>query len=409
MKNKKFQFLYITREKHPTYRVDLTQLFSNGIAKKGHHIDWHMDSVDSSQQAATTDTEGFFLSQTSSKKGVILKVLNKLFILLHTFKVFKLVANNAYDFVQVRDKVFIGIIASIAARRKKIPFYYWLSFPHAESDILRSKDYKWSKNPLKKLFLYCRGRISHFTLYKLVLPRADFIFVQSDRMLEDLTKEGVPVEKMMPVPMGINLADVDLAAPKAIDPELKDRKMMIYLGTMIYERRIDFLLDMLPDVIEQFPNVLLLLVGSASDQEMDFLKNKVAELGIEDNVLFTGFIPMEKGWEYIRNSAIGLSPFRPSPILDSTSPTKLVEYMAWGIPVVANTHPDQSVVIGESGAGYAIDYTPEAFSKACLLLLKDPLEAERMGGLGVSYVKHNRSYEYLVNKLEDKYLDLLNK
>lgn len=350
--------------------------------------------------------EQVFLSNVSTKKGFFSKVLNKWYSFLHALKIFKMVANNEYDFVQVRDKVFIALIVLIATRRKKIPFYYWLSFPHVEADVIRSYD-DHGLPLLKRAFFYVRGKISGFILYRIVLLNADFVFVQSTKMLEDLTKKGLQPERMMPVPMGVNLDNIRLSSEWVIPSDLKSKEVLVYLGTMVYERRIDFLLEMLPKVLARFPDVILLLVGDASDKEMNFLKQRALELGIQKSVYFTGFVPMAEAWAYVKNAKIGLSPFKPCLILDSTSPTKLVEYMACSIPVVANTHPDQSEVINKSGAGFAVDYTPEAFSEACITILSDPEKAKSMGEAGVLYVEKNRVYSSLSTKLERKYLQLL--
>jgi hypothetical protein len=40
--------------------------------------------------------------------------------------------------------------------------------------------------------------------------------------------------------------------------------------------------------------------------------------------------------------------------LNPASPTKLVEYMALGKAVVANDHPDQRMVLEQSGAGICV-------------------------------------------------------
>lgn len=406
-------FFYVTREKHPSFRVDLSELFSKGMAqKKHHHIDWHMQSLkeSNSEELQLNEYENVFLGKYLGDGGLLTRVLNKLYALGHDFKILNFVKKGDYDFVQVRDKVFAAIIGLIAARRKKIPFYYWLSFPHAEADVVRSSDpYMLISRPMRWFYLL-RGKLSIFILYKFIFPRADFIFVQSDRMLADIEKYGIDRNKMMPVPMGVNFEHMQNTNKVLInDDRLIGKKVLMYLGTMARDRRIEFLVEMMPQILEQVPNSVLLLVGDATSKDMDFIKGKVNELNLKGKVVFTGFIPMEQGWAYIRASDVCISPFRPSPILDSTSPTKLIEYMSWGVPVVANKHPDQSKVINESGAGYAVDYDIDSFAEACLSLLMHPQEAKKMGALGVEYVKDHRTYDILMDDVESKYIDLLNK
>ena len=85
----------------------------------------------------------------------------------------------------------------------------------------------------------------------------------------------------------------------------------------------------------------------------------------------------------------------------------VVEYLAMKKPVVANTHPDQSKVLDESNAGYAVDYTIEAFAEASIKLLENNILAREMGERGYEYVLKNRAYDVIGQKLFSKYEDLL--
>ena len=404
------KFLYITKEKYPTYRVDLTELFSVFLIQKGYSIDWHMNSTEANsfKNKKSQPNENFILSDFDKGSSLKTKIKNRLNWLVHDFAINKSVKSNNYDFIQVRDTIFSALIALYIARRQRIPFFYWLSFPHSEAEIYRVGDMKGFKALPKALFHLTRGYVSKFLLYNLIMKKADFVFVQSDRMLQDMVSRGIGESKMYPVPMGINISEIKISDNyQNIKSELENTKPLIYLGTMVRERRIEILIEMMPKILSQFPDAVLLLVGDAPKSDMKYLKNKTIELGVSENVIFTGFIPMEKAWHYVRASVIGLSPFRPSPILDSTSPTKLVEYMALEKPVVANNHPDQTKVINESMAGYVVDYDSNSFADACIKLLKDPENSLKMGKLGLEYVRSNRTYEIISEKLIAKYCELL--
>lgn len=411
-KNTKRQtkFFYTVREKHPTYRVDLTELFSNGIVHKGFAIDWHMRSNDAAkpEHIHLNENESVYTSSKPSSNGVIARLLYTFFSFVHDLKAYKIFMQGDYDFVQIRDKVIVVFWLYWAAKKKSVPMYYWLSFPHYEADISRAKEIKKITRYPAKVFYYVRGSFLNFFLYRFVLKKADFIFVQSDQMLKDLASQGVPENKMLPVPMGVNLHSIPSYEIRPGTPQLpEDKKVLLYLGTMIGERRIDFLIEMMPKILASHPDALLLLVGDAPKKDMDFLKSRVKELNIEASVSFTGFVPMEKAWRYVQESYLGLSPFRPTPILNSASPTKLNEYMACSIPVVANHHPDQTKVINESGGGFAVEYNTDAFAQACIELLDKPEMAKKMGIKGRKYAEEVRAYEAITESVFKKYVELL--
>ena len=101
------------------------------------------------------------------------------------------------------------------------------------------------------------------------------------------------------------------------------------------------------------PTARLYVVGRGDDPEDEtFLESEAARLGLQSSVVFVGQLPQAQALRYVREADVCVSPFYPTPVLRSTSPTKLVEYMAMGKAVVANDHPEQKRVIEESGAGH---------------------------------------------------------
>ena len=78
---------------------------------------------------------------------------------------------------------------------------------------------------------------------------------------------------------------------------------------------------------------------------------------------FTDFLPREAAWQRLAEADVCVSPIRPSPTFDVSSPTKILEYMALGKPSVANDQPDQQRVLEESWAGIAVAWAQKAFAE----------------------------------------------
>jgi len=89
------------------------------------------------------------------------------------------------------------------------------------------------------------------------------------------------------------------------------------------------------------------------------------------------------------------------------SPTKLLEYMLFSRPVVANDQPDQRLVIEESGGGYCTPYDAAAFADAIVRLLEEPDRAREMGLRGFEYVRRRRSYRSIADAVESCYRRLV--
>ena len=123
-------------------------------------------------------------------------------------------------------------------------------------------------------------------------------------------------------------------------------------------------------------------MGGENQADIDFLRDEALRLGLAERIVFTGPLPRDQAFAYVRAADVCLSPIHPNPILDVASPTKLVEYMAVAKPVVANEHPEQVQVIAASGGGVIVPWAAERFASAVIELLQDPGARRRDGAQG---------------------------
>jgi glycosyltransferase involved in cell wall biosynthesis len=228
-------------------------------------------------------------------------------------------------------------------------------------------------------------------------------------MREDVAAEGIAIGQMTPVPMGADMEHIArLAVVPSSDPRLTGKRVVVYLGTLDRTRRIDFLFEVVQKVLPRFPDLLLVLAGEAPEEiDRIWLNERAMELGVDHAVLKTGWLPTEQAWKYVKAAEIGLSPFRPSYLLDSASPTKAVEYLALGIPAIANDQPDQAKVLGESRAGICVPYSVDDFADAIMTILQNPQLAADMSERGPVYVRACRSYDTLGRMVAGKYRELI--
>ncbi|GAG81994.1 unnamed protein product, partial [marine sediment metagenome] len=112
--------------------------------------------------------------------------------------------------------------------------------------------------------------------------------------------------------------------------------------------------------------------------------------------------------KYICLSDIGLSPIVPSDNYIMSSPTKVMEYLACGIPVVGNREIlDMRDIICESKGGILVDFDAESFADGMKALARNNQMKLNMGEDGRKWVINNRSYIEIANKLEKKYYKIL--
>jgi glycosyltransferase involved in cell wall biosynthesis len=404
------RMLVFVGDPFPAFRSDVEVLFGRELLARGHQIDFVMQAARDTETTGARSWHGrtVWVGATDSGNTFLPRLRRQCLAVCHDFRSLGRVSAHDYDAVQVRDKFLIAAVLSLLARRRGLKFFYWLSFPLPESELLRVRE-RTARYPLMS---FVRGVVFGWLLYRWILPHCDHAFVQSEQMRRDIAAHGIDARKLTPVPMGIAASDVQAPRPSA-RPEHEPRKSTLtlaYLGTLNPQRRLEMLVDMLAALRQAGLAVRLLMVGGDSE-ELDGrarLEHRATQLGVSEHMEITGFLPREVALARMRSADVGLSPFFPTPVLRSTSPTKLVEYLALGLPVVANTHPEQRRVLSDSRAGVCVPWGAHYFARGVAWLAgRTAAERERMGERGRQWVLAHRVYGKIADELEDKYLQLL--
>jgi glycosyltransferase involved in cell wall biosynthesis len=401
----KFRLLVISSDPYPPTRVDVAVLFGEELAGRGHKIDWILQSEAHCTRSFVTSWAGgrAWVAAANHRPSLASRIHKHLAGIWNDARVFGLLKGDEYDGVEVKDKFISAVFAWLAARIHGKKFIYWLSYPFPEEYLRRSSDGT-ARYPL----LYrIRGATFSFLLYKMLLRAADHVFVQSDEMRREIGRKGIALEKMTAVPMGIKVPQfAESGADRKVIPA--DVRSFLYLGSLSRSRYIDFLLRVLVRVCVEIPDARLYLVGKAEDAEdEEFLKQEAKRLGVGASVVFVGQLPQAKALQYVRDADVCVSPLYPTPVFNVASPTKLVEYMAMGKAVVANTHPDQQFLIEESGGGYCVPYEEEAFAQAIIALLRAPDMARMMGERGKRFALTHRTYGTIADVVERQMISIL--
>jgi glycosyltransferase involved in cell wall biosynthesis len=404
---RRLRLLVVSSDTFPPTRVDLVVLFGAELAGRGHEIDLIVQSEAACPRPYVTRWQGgrAWVGATDLGDSLPRRLRKHAFGIANDWRLFSRLRAERYDAVEVKDKFLSGVLALLARRWYRVRFIYWLSYPFPEHYLLLARE----SGAGRRILYTLRGLAFKWLLYRWLLPAADHVFVQSEQMRLDVAAQGIPMHKMTAVPMGVR---VDLCAPPGAS---QDRRVLpagvpcvLYLGTLNRVRRLDFLIRAFAAVRAAVPAALLYVVGQGDHpQDQAFLADEVARLDLQSAVVFVGQLPQAQALAYVREADVCTSPFYPTPVLQSTSPTKLVEYMALGKAVVANDHPEQKRVIEESGAGICVPYAEQPFAAAIVRLLEEPETARRMGESGRRYVIEQRSYAVIADRVERRLFEIV--
>ncbi len=406
MPKKNLHLLYLTAEQWPTFRPDVTALFGKYLPRHGVTCDLVTERDIGSTGKPKTPWGGGNKLLCDVPRNRAGQYLVKFW---HNMRVLITLDAKKYDAIQVRDMTVTAFVGLVVAHFKRIKFYYWLSYPQSEGQINRAKA-RGLKGGMRYWFPLLQGSFGKWLLYRIVLPNADHIFVQSRQMQIDIARHGIPMFKMTPVPMGVDIELLNLEEIKPVeDSRLVGKRVVAYLGTLDRVRQIEILFQMLAIIRQQIPNILLVLVGDTQDAaHRDWLKLEAERTGVAENVLWTGWLTSSKAWSYICTAEVGLSPIPRGYLLDMSSPTKAVEYMALELPVVVNDNPDQAQVIAESGGGLCVAFQAVAFADGLIKLLCDSTLKQEMGTKGREYVTKVRGYDSIAHSVAEAYFSRFN-
>jgi len=404
-KFRKKNILFNTSDPYPPFRVDITILFGEEMVSRGHNIDWLFQSKHPCKKSYKDFWKGgkAWVAKTGHGSGVKGKLEKHLLNIINDSRTFILPSYKKYDFIQVKDKFLAAIFAIISCKIYRLKFFYWLSYPYPEAWIFegKKKSVKW---PTIRLI---RGYFSKLMLYKVILVLADHIFVQSNKMKRDISVKGIPKNKMTVVQMGIAKEQIHDIFEET-DISNGNKKIVLYLGKFFKIRKLEFLIRMFQKVLEVVPDAKFYFIGDGEDISVDqMLKDEAKKLKIEKNILFTGYVPLNDALKYVRNATVCVSSYYPTFVLNSTSPTKVIEYMAMGKAVVGNDHPEQKTLITESCGGICVPYDENEFAKAVVKLLQNPEMAAEMGQRGKLYILKHRTYPVIADILEQAYEKIL--
>lgn len=388
---------YSVTDPFPAYRVDLAELFAVELPKLGIDVEWFMAAP-----LAPAPKKHQFQGQVVRHPSVAAGLRRKLaYWWVDAREILRLVGRRDVSAIQCRDKYWASLVAIVVCKISGKPFFYWCSYPFPEHDAEVAQ----LKTGRARQLGLLKAAVRSWLLYKMILPSARHVFVQSEQMRRDMCERGVEFQRMTPVPMGVSATLLDTA--EQMRAEVVPGRV-IYLGTLGAVRRLKMVIEAFALVAEQIPESSLWLVGDgdvAADRAA--LEALVGAMGLVDRVHFTGFLPLAQAQSLLATAAVCLSPIYPSPVLNVASPTKLVEYLAFGRPVVCNDHPEQSEILSATGAGLCVPWSASDFADAIVKLLTDPAGAERAGAEGPQWVRRHRVYPVIAREVASVYRALL--
>lgn len=177
---------------------------------------------------------------------------------------------------------------------------------------------------------------------EVAFKQASIISVISDAVRDDLLRRGIPGDKILVNPNGVDLtvyAPMEISRRRLLRKELgfsETDRVVGFIGTFGGWHGIEVLAEALPQICRREQNTRFLLIGDGNFKYL--IDESIRKYGLESRVICTGRVAHARGAELLGTCDIYASPHS-SHMVDSRffgSPTKLFEYMAMGGGIVGS-------------------------------------------------------------------------
>ena len=290
----------------------------------------------------------------------------------YSFKAVNKIKEWDLDVIHTQTEFGIGTYARVIGRQFGIPVVHTYHTMYEDYVYYITKGHFDTSS--KKIVEYITKFYCDKTIKELIVPT---------KKTYDLFKEKYKFDRNVHIiPTGINVENfykenVDWNKVESLKKKLnisKEDKTLLFLGRIAKEKNIDFLIDNHVDILKEYPNCKLIIVGDGPDLEeyKDLCKKK----GIQDNVIFTGKVPWTDTKLYYNMVDIFVTASK-----TETQGLTVVEAMAASKPVVAIDDESFNTTVIDDLTGYLFN-TNKEYKEKIKSLLKDDELIVKMGNQG---------------------------
>lgn len=198
---------------------------------------------------------------------------------------------------------------------------------------------------------------------------------------------ALPQNRTLLIPQGTNLPP---APNSTIAPSHKvDAPTVLFIGKMDYFPNLDAAKWFCKNVLGLLPEVKLRIVGPVSDSGRESLQHfaRVEVLGRVDSLA-----------DAAAGCAIAIAPMR----VATGMQTKVLDYLALGLPTVASPIATRGLPVEPTVAGITMANSPEEWAQSIRDLLGSAEQRERLRTQGLQYVSEWHDWKVIGKKLSDR-------
>lgn len=236
------------------------------------------------------------------------------------------------------------------------------------------------------------------------LEKATVIHVASEYERNNILSLGFNVSTKV-VPRGLDLEAYSPFQPEEFIekyPQLAEKKIILFLGRVNFQKGLDLLGLALEKVIEKRKDVILIIAGSDEKGHADKAKKLFRRLGVVKHILFTGML-----LEHSKISALHSSDIFVLPSYGESFAIAALEAMACKLPVVITDRVGLYPDVKEYNAGIVTECNSNNIADAILRLLDNEDLRKTMGENGRRLVENRFTLDKVTDRMITVYKEII--
>ncbi len=248
----------------------------------------------------------------------------------------------------------------------------------------------------------------HQILLHAILNNASKVIVHEDyqrNTLNTLFNQQF-AERLVVIPHGAREVE-PIPNAKEILGLPKDKKVILLIGYFRPSKNYELIVDIMPQIVEQYPDAILVLAGKIRGKEFveyrNLLFDRIRKSPVRDHIyLIRGQLPQETFDTVLSAADVVVLPYK------ITSQSGILSHsLSFGKPVVTSPAPSMTRILNESGAGFTAE-SPAEYVEKILSILQNETLAQQLSQRAIRYVREKLSWRLIAQqhiKLYEETLD----
>jgi glycosyltransferase involved in cell wall biosynthesis len=239
------------------------------------------------------------------------------------------------------------------------------------------------------------------------IKKASKVIVVTEEAAEEIVKRvDVERSKITVVPNSVRTAFYEQTDfETSILKKYENHFVVLYVGDTNIRRGLLTAIDASQELAKKIPNYKLVIVGSNTTDTI--LKQRVAELNLQEYVDFEGWQDLSLFPSYIKASDVCISPLYRNLHHDTTYANKIFQYMSYGKPLVVSDALAQETIVKKSKSGLIHEEkNSEDFAQKVVELYNNSDLATQYGESGKEFIQKEFSWEITSQALVDMYNEI---